>query len=262
MEMSLQSFLLVSLLGIAMYSGYAYFYKEHKYAKLGLVIGIMIMLASILAAVLPSNSWYGSVVSKLPAQKDKIVALTFDDGPYGQYTEDLLVVLAKEQVPATFFMVGKNAEEYPEIVQKVLAAGHDIGVHTYAHVDLLKLDEQQATFQVQAGKRVLEQISGRQMKLIRPPHGFKDPRLFAIFTRENLQVVNWSVASKDWLNPSPEEIARRTLEKVENGSIILLHDGDSPYNKLPRRNTILATTIIIRELKLQGYKFVLVKDYL
>ena len=70
------------------------------------------------------------------------------------------------------------------------------------------------------------------------------------------------MASKDWLNPAPEIIAARTLKQVQNGSIILLHDGDSPYNKLPRANTILAVQIIIRELKAQGYKFVLVKDYI
>ena len=261
MEISLKVWLAINLVGIIIYTAYALFHKQYKYTKMLLGLWLILLLASILAAVLPRNSFYGPVVSRL-GSSDKIVALTFDDGPYPPYTEQLLAVLNKEQVPATFFMVGKNALQQPKLVQQVLAGGHDLGVHTYDHIDLLKLDRQQATYQVQQGKKVLETLAWREVKLIRPPHGFKDPLVLSIFAANKLQIVNWDVASKDWLNPAPEIIAARTLKQVQNGSIILLHDGDSPYNKLPRANTILAVQIIIRELKAQGYKFVLVKDYI
>lgn len=224
---------------------------------LAITFGAGIIL--LVMAVLPFGNFYGPVQNELPVGDRKIVALTFDDGPYPPYTKDLLKVLAEENVQATFFMVGANAAKYPDVVLQVAQAGHKIGVHTVNHIDLMKLDTKHREYQIMAGKAVLQAITGVEPKLFRPPHGFRDWQVLSIADKAGLKTVNWSVLSKDWINPPPEEIARRTLDNVKPGSIILLHDGDSPYNQAPRDNTVQAVRIIIRELKAQGYEFVLVQ---
>lgn len=217
-----------------------------------LVTAIAVLL--LVMAVVPYGDFYGKVQNTLPEGK-KVVALTFDDGPYPPYTQELLQVLANESVKATFFMVGANAVAHPEIARQVAQAGHAIGVHTLNHIDLQKLDKKQQTYQIVVGKMILQDITGVEPHLFRPPHGFRDWQVLGIAERAGLKTVNWSVLSKDWLNPPPEEIAKRTLDKVKPGSIILLHDGDSPYNQASRANTVQAVRIIIRELKAQGYEF-------
>ena len=219
------------------------------------VLTVLASVALLLMAVLPYGNFYGNVQNTMASEK-KIVALTFDDGPYPPYTQELLAVLAEENVKATFFMVGANAAAHPEVARQVAQAGHAIGVHTLNHVDLLKMDKKQQTYQIAVGKLVLQEITGVEPRLFRPPHGFRDWQIMKIAAGTGLKTVNWSILSKDWLNPAPEEIARRTLEQVKPGSIILLHDGDSPYNKMPRANTVQAVGMIIKELKKQGYEFV------
>lgn len=211
-----------------------------------------------LLAVLPTGNFYGPVINTVPTATpaQKVVALTYDDGPYPPYTEALLQVLAKENVRATFFMVGRNAQNNEQTVHQVAAAGHTIGLHTQDHIDLLKLDKAQKEYQLRQGRAVLERLSGQRITLFRPPHGFRDWQVIDTVHQAGMQTVNWSAMSKDWLNPTPEVIAERTLQAVKPGAIILLHDGDSPYNRLSRENTVAATELIIKALKAQGYTFV------
>ena len=231
---------------------------EYKLFAGATVLAVALVMVLIIMAVLPYGNFYGEVQNSLSTAK-KVVALTFDDGPYPPYTQELLKVLAEENVQATFFMVGANAAAHPEIVRQVAQAGHVIGVHTLNHIDLQKLDKKQQTYQIVVGKMLLQELTGVEPKLFRPPHGFRDWQVLGIAERAGLKTVNWSVLSKDWLNPPPEEIAKRTLDKVQPGSIILLHDGDSPYNKAPRANTVQAVKLIIKELKARGYEFVTIQ---
>ena len=230
--------------------------KWHKLFTLMSTLTLALGVFFVVAAVLPRGDFYGKVETQLPPVGEKVVALTYDDGPYPPYTEELLEVLAQEKVQATFFMVASNAENHPATVQKVVQNGHSIGLHTLDHIDLLKLNKEQKVKQIEKGKAVLENLTGMHISLFRPPHGFRDWQVFEVLQENDLQLVNWSVLSKDWLNPTPEVIAERTLKQVHPGAIILLHDGDSPYNKSSRANTVQATKIIIRELKAQGYIFV------
>ena len=210
-------------------------------------------------AVLPGNSFYGPVLTKVETN-EKVMALTFDDGPYSPYTEQLLEVLDKEQVKATFFMVGEKAVEQPELVRKVQQAGHEIALHSYVHKDQLKLSAEAVAENLVQGKVALEKITGAPAKLFRPPHGFKDWTVMAEAEKVQLEVVNWSVIPRDWTNPGVEAIAQRVIDKAHPGAIVLLHDGDSPKYVAPRKQTIQATGKIIRELKQQGYKFVTVGE--
>lgn len=234
-----------------------------KRTKAAILTAVSIVTAGVLLllAVLPNNSFYGSVITHCDVNK-KVIALTFDDGPYPPYTQKLLQVLQEKNVPATFFMVGENAILHPQTVKEVQAHGHDIQLHAGYHKDLLKLTASETAANISYGKNTLEKITGTKIKYMRPPHGFKDWSVMQNIHDANLQVVNWSIIPRDWTNPGAEIIASRVCNQAEPGAIVLLHDGDSPKNKAPRQQTIDAVKIIIDQLRAQGYEFVTVDTLL
>ena len=253
--------IMLSVIAISFYTHYKCSSKRTgTYLSIAL-LGSGIFL--ILASVLPYGNFYGRVITTLPVTQDKkVVALTFDDGPYMPYTEELLDILAKEKVPATFFVVGNNALRNPALLQKMRAEGHDIGLHTQAHVDLLNLSAEQVWREISACKNIVAKITGYEAKLLRTPHGFRDWQVMSIAKSEGVTLVNWSVSSKDWLSPSSKDISDKTVSQVQPGAIILLHDGDGPYNVGSRANTVQSVRMIINTLRAQGYEFVLLKDYI
>ena len=241
-----------------------YFRLLRRPARIGLWLAILCILAGFvltLQAVLPGNHFYGPVFNQAETSQ-KIVALTFDDGPYPPYTEQLLEVLREHNVPATFFLIGQNAQKHPEIVQKIAAAGHQIGNHTYTHTDLLKLDRAQIAAEVDKTQQVLAAITGQAPYIFRPPHGFRDAVVMDVMAERKLQVVEWSVMCRDWVNPGVEIITSRAVGRVKSGSIILLHDGDGIASAASRAQTVEATRRIIRELRSKGYRFVTVAEIL
>ena len=226
-------------------------------AMLGIIAGFVFTLN----AVLPGNRFYGPTFSEVKTSQ-KIVALTFDDGPNPPYTGQVLDILREEGVPATFFVIGKNAAKYPDLVKREAAEGHQVGNHTFNHVDLLKADRATVADEVDRTNKVIASITGAPAKVVRPPHGFRDAVVLEVMAERGLKVVEWSVASRDWTNPGVETIAGRTLDKVKSGAVILLHDGDGVAGTTPRAQTVAATREIIRALKTQGYKFVTVDEIL
>lgn len=213
----------------------------------------------LLLAVLPGNSFYGTTVTAEPAA-GKNVALTFDDGLYPPYTDELLAVLQQRQVKATFFMVAGNARQHPELVAQIAAQGHEVALHALQHRDFLKLTPGQQQSDVSAGKELLEKLSGQQITLMRPPHGFRDWSVLATLRQNGLTVVNWSVIPRDWTNPGSEVIVQRVMEQVQTEAIILLHDGDSPKYAASREQTVQAVPVIIDKLRAVGYNFVTVSE--
>ena len=220
-----------------------------------------ILLASTLLvlAVLPGNSFYGPVLTHGSTAK-KQIALTFDDGPYPPYTQQLLKVLADKQVHATFFMVGENAAKHPEIVKMVQAGGHEIALHAGKHQDLLKLNRAELDANIAAGKSTLEGLTGQRPHYMRPPHGFKDWQVLAAIEAAGMKPVNWSVIPRDWTNPGVQRIADRVCYAAEPGAIVLLHDGDSPRNSAPREQTVAAVGLIIDQLREEKYQFVTISE--
>lgn len=241
-----------------------YFKMLRRPARLGIsvaILGIISGIGLILSAVLPGNHFYGPVF--LEGQHDKkVVALTFDDGPYPPYTNQILDILKEYKVPATFFVVGQNAQKHPDLVRRIKQDGHQLGNHTYNHIDLLKADRNLIEREVDSTNKVIGAITGQVPNVVRPPHGFRDPVVMEVMAERKLKVVEWSVMSRDWTNPGVDAIVSRTVTKVQNGSIILLHDGDGVASKDSRAQTVEATRHIIRELLAQGYKFVTVDEIL
>ncbi|MDT8903712.1 polysaccharide deacetylase family protein [Anaeroselena agilis] len=233
-------------------------------ARLGLwlaMLGIIAGFVFTLNAVLPGNRFYGPTFSEVKTSQ-KIVALTFDDGPYPPYTGKVLDILREEEVPATFFVIGRNAARHPDLVRRMVAEGHQVGNHTYNHVDLLKADRATIADEVDRTNRVIAAITGASARVVRPPHGFRDAVVLEVMAERGLKVVEWSVLSRDWTNPGVDTIVRRTLDKVKSGAVILLHDGDGVAAAAPRTQTVEAARLVIRDLKARGFKFVTVDEIL
>ena len=192
---------------------------------------------------------------------DKWIALTFDDGPYPPYTDRLLDVLKAKRVHATFFLVAEQAQQYPELVQRMTAEGHTVGLHAFRHRDFLKLTEEEKRKDLEQGKNLLRDITGKNPVYWRPPHGFRDFSVMETAAAQNLTVVNWSVIPRDWTGIDSQEIFRRVMDKADDGAIVLLHDGDSPGYKASRQATVDAVAPLIDSLREKGYHLVSLEEY-
>lgn len=251
--------ILCSLLSVALLWLGQYKKLTKRATACGAALSMALAGVLLLLAVLPGNSFYGKVLTHADTQR-KVIALTFDDGPYPPYTQKLLNVLAEKHVHATFFMVGENAAKHPELVREVQSAGHLVALHAGYHKDLLKLSPDEVRSNIAYGKSTLEGITGTQLHFMRPPHGFKDWSVISAIEDADLLTTNWSIIPRDWTNPGAQVITDRVLEKAEPGAIVLLHDGDSPKNKAPREQTIEAVAAIIDKLRAQGYEFVTIEE--
>ena len=219
--------------------------------------------ALLAMAVLPGNSFYGeTITSGKVADDKKLVVLTFDDGPYPPFTQELVAILEDKQVKSTFFVVGDNAAKFPDIVKLVASKGHEVALHAGEHKDFLKLNSLELAGNIASGKKVLEELTGKPVKYMRPPHGFRDWAVMEEATRAGLKISNWSVIPRDWTNPGAKEIADRVCKDVFPGAIVLLHDGDAPAQIASREQTVQATALIIDELRQQGYEFVTIDELL
>lgn len=222
---------------------------------------------SLAVAVLPSGNAYGPVttrLSELPGQRlsagRKLIALTFDDGPYPPYTDRLLDLLHEKRVHATFFLVASRARQYPELVRRMAEEGHTIGLHAFIHRDFLALDSREKEKDLREGREVLRSLTGKTPRFWRPPHGFRDPAAMAEAARQGLTAVNWSVSPRDWTGISSSVIRERVLAKAGPGAIIVLHDGDSPYYQASRQAVVEAAGVLIDSLREKGYDLVSLEE--
>ena len=186
------------------------------------------------------------------------VALTFDDGPNEPYTSEILKVLDKYQVKATFFMLGKNVEKHPEVAGAIAKAGHAIGNHSYTHWNLIIDTPTQILYEINLADTTIQKVTGVKPYLFRPPFGGDDPWVFDETEKLGYVVVKWSLSSKDWERPGAAQIVQNVFSGVQNGSIIQLHDGETLHHGADRSQTVSALPSIIVGLKKRGYKSVTV----
>ena len=180
----------------------------------------------------------------------KWLALTIDDGPHPDYTPQLLGILKKFNVKATFFLVGEMAERYPELVKAEFLAGHEIGNHTYNHVNLTKIPTEEAATEIEACGDVIQSITKLRPHLFRPPGGDYDNNVAEVAEALGYTTVLWSDNAGDWLSPGEGVTEQKVLRRASNGGVILMHDGyQQTIEVLPRLLTIL---------KKEGYEFVTV----
>lgn len=183
-------------------------------------------------------------------EAEKIVALTYDDGPSEISTAALLEILDKHDAHATFFVNGNHALENKELITAIVEQGSEIGNHTLDHVWLTKVDEAEAMRQVIGNEHLLRFLSGQEgVMLLRPPYGDINQEILDQF---NLPIVLWSADSRDWEVKNVERIIANVLSEIEDGGIIIMHDG--------YRTTVEATDELLKILREQNYKVVSVSE--
>jgi peptidoglycan-N-acetylglucosamine deacetylase len=188
----------------------------------------------------------------------KRVALTFDDGPNGEYTLQILEILKAHGIKAAFFFPGRNIERLPEIALMAKSRGHIIGNHTYDHPHLNLLITSQALLQIERAEEVFEKILDLRPRYFRPPYGEYNNAVEKIIRQKGYKLVLWDndCYSMDWLNRSPRKIADISTARAKDGSIILLHDGRNIKEGAPCHNTVKALRMIITRLKDNGFDIV------
>lgn len=219
-------------------------------ATLFLLFGIS--LFSLWAhAALPVGIYYRA------STEEKVIAFTFDDGPHPQYTDQILHILAKEGVRATFFEIGMNIESYPEITKRVIAAGHEIGNHTYSHPIVCHTTNEQMETEIRKTDRLLAELGYTMPKLFRPPQGICPQNFRNLLKKTEKTAILWNIDTRDWDNRTTAEIVKEVEEHVRGGDIVLFHD----YVGCPN-STIAAIKKLIPTLKDRGYQFVTVSELL
>jgi len=182
----------------------------------------------------------------------KYVALTFDDGPSGTVTPEILHILNEFDAVATFFMLGIQVDYYPELAAEVASQGHEIANHTQNHMNLTTVRNDVARQEIALSREKIEEATGETPHLVRPPYGAYDNATINLASENDETLILWSVDPDDWKHRNPRTIERNVLQAVRPGSIILLHDiYESTAEALPN---------ILEELKKQGYTFVTVSQ--
>jgi peptidoglycan/xylan/chitin deacetylase (PgdA/CDA1 family) len=254
--------------------------KEDMISKRIAIISAVIMLAVggalVVHQLLPQTNQ--NIPSALPpnpiaatsdttstqeASAQKRIALTFDDGPYGTSTRQILDILKREGVHATFFVIGKQVEKFPDEVRRELTEGHVVGNHSYDHS--MRLPEMTANVfkqNLDEAESIITSSTGFSPTLFRPPYGSLSDTMRQVLKTKGYRTVLWNIDPEDWnYDKSPSQaIIQRVLAAAKPEAIILMHDGRDTHVDYPRDNTINALPTLIETLKARGYTFVTLNE--
>lgn len=186
---------------------------------------------------------------------ERVIALTFDDGPNAALTPLVLKALAQYNARATFFVMGQWVQEHPELVAQEAAAGHAVESHSYSH-PTEDVNTPHARRELERAATIIEQIAGAKPRLFRPPYGNINWNMSKVAAKEGYCVVKWTVCGSDSPSETPAEIVENVLRSPQPGDIVLLHDGRC------HNNTARALPEILRRLSAKGYRFVTVPQLL
>ncbi len=187
-------------------------------------------LAQVQTAALPRPSREHGLVSLNQVRTERAeVALTFDDGPHPQHTPILLDILAARRQRATFYVIGRLVERYPDIVRRMVAEGHEVANHTWSHPTLTALGDHGVLREIDRTQEVIWRVTGHVPTTMRPPYGAFSPRQSRMLAAaRNLPTIIWSVDPQDWRRPGPQVVADRMVRGARPGAIILAHDIHAP----------------------------------
>lgn len=181
------------------------------------------------------------------------IAMTFDDGPSATLTPKLLDLLAAHHIKATFFVIGENVAEHPEIVERAAREGHEIGNHSWSHPNFGKMSEENVRSQLRRTDDAIKNATGKRPTLMRPPYGsITDREKHWIHDEFGYQIILWDVDPYDWRRPGPAVVRNRILKETQPGSIVLSHDIHP--------GTIEAMPSTFDALEAKGFKFVTVSE--
>ncbi len=191
--------------------------------------------------------WRGSI-------HKKEVALTFDDGPSPKTTEKILKILKDKGIKATFFVIGKNAERFPNLLKEMSAQGNEIGNHSYSHPNSLLLSPSKLRKELSKTDKIITKITGKKPKFFRPPSGSFGYNLSFIAASLKYTMVLWWIDTYDWKEPGKKKVMEIIKNHLTNGAIILMHEN--------HKTTIEALPEVIDYIEAKGYKFVTLSELL
>jgi peptidoglycan-N-acetylglucosamine deacetylase len=189
---------------------------------------------------------------------EKLVAMTFDDGPNPIYTPQVLDIFLEVKGKATFFMLGEQMERYPEVLGRVMDEGHEMGNHTYTHPKLSQLNREQCEEEMIRNEKIIVDLSGKKPVVFRPPYLDYSEETVSIVQQKGYAMIGAvNLEARDWEHPGVSHIVEKSIESVKNGSILLFHDGFGD-----RSQTIEAVRLLVTELTSQGFLLVTVSELL
>jgi peptidoglycan/xylan/chitin deacetylase (PgdA/CDA1 family) len=194
------------------------------------------------------------------ARGSKQIALTYDDGPNDPHTLRLMDVLARHNVRATFFLIGRYIQQRPDIVRDVVKAGHVVGNHTFTHPHLIVSSAIETRTQLEKCQQAVQEVTGESPRLFRPPFGGRRPVTLRIVRSLGMEPVMWNVTSWDWRTPPAEKIVQTCVRQMRGGDVILMHDGSHIAMGADRSQTVIATDRLIERYKQEGFEFVTVPE--
>lgn len=208
-----------------------------------------------LCAFLVSGKEHASNVYHAHENSGMKIALTFDDGPHPYLTPKILDILKKYKVHATFFLVGENVKNYPNLAERILKEGHEIGNHTYTHGRVSERSFFEMRKEIELCESSIYEQTDYKTKIFRPPEGFLDDKIRALSKEMDYSVILWNIDTKDWAHESPAAICRNITDHISPGSIILMHDYISFDSPTPEALELFLPILLER-----GYQFSVVSD--
>lgn len=205
---------------------------------------------------LPTRFQGATIVQAKLSQPEKVIALTFDDGPWAGTTTQVLDILKKNNIKGTFFVVGQNLKEHPEVTKRIVTEGHAIGNHTWHHW-YHYMNPQVAAFEIDRTTDQIYQLTGVRTNLFRPPGGMMHNGVAAYARNKKYATIMWSSDSIDYSRPGVSRLINNVMRAASPGGIVLLHDGGGN-----RSHTVQALPEIINKFRKQGYRFVTIPELL
>ncbi|WP_127588457.1 polysaccharide deacetylase family protein [Paenibacillus koleovorans] len=222
-------------------------------------VGLALLMVSGASASVSAKQESEFLIRDVPVE-EKVIALTFDDGPTTDETVQILDLLQRFGVRATFFVLGFRVERYPDIVRREVAEGHELANHTYSHMLCTpSVSNGQLIGDIRKAQKAIEQVTGVSPRLYRPVQGFYNDRLLQGVHEAGLQTILWSRDQDtwDWDRPGVGRIVRTVLNNASGGDIVLMHD-----HVHGKSDTLKALEIIVPRLLEQGFRFVTVSELL
>ena len=236
--------------------------KHKKIFIIAIIIFLILIIGIVLYWLTRANApqIFGEAVWDITTT-EKVIALTFDDGPNPEATEKILNLLEEYKASATFFVIGENAEKYPELIRNIYENGHEIGNHTWSHERLIFKTPGLIRRELSSTDELLTDLGYEDVVHFRATYGRKLFILPYILSKSDRLNVLWSIDLKDWDNRSAEQMLEELEKQLKPGAIILLHDGyDSEHQS--RDETVKLVEMILRKYTALGYSFVTVSDLL